>query len=126
MGLPKPERVEVGQWWHSQSQGLMRVPTGCAPAFQWFLDPTSSAVYLGSGEHPEPSEWMIETLAAHAYETRAGGYRGWEHASDTTVTSLGDAAKSLLQDPANAVGLRNEQRGAVLHMYRILRDLGKW
>lgn len=140
--MDKPERVEVGQWWvvpdeiptvrieatdahgghlyavHSDGHG----ETAC-----WYL--IRDGVYLGSGDHPEPSEWMVETCARHCFNMSRHippypSITDWDAPSMPREQWL-DAARRLIRD-GDAGEMCAIEREAVTDLYRILRDPGKW
>jgi hypothetical protein len=118
--LPKPERVEVGQWW--------MVPPGCPlrigdedarKSWAWVVA-ASGTRYLGDGDAPAPSEWLIATLARHAFETNGGSRKDdiWA-ANASAYTRLAVTALALPDDaPADYA------QCAVISLARILRGLG--
>lgn len=127
--MKKPERVEAGQWWTIGDDAPWRIE-GTGTGLEWLIDPTHPGytgyhIYLGSGDHPEPSAWMIETLAEHAYDIgRArlpptwAGYpedkrSNWRYCARRTLSGESDILNEQLTD-------------AMLSLYRILRSLGKW
>jgi hypothetical protein len=87
---------------------------------QWLIE---NGEYLGSGEHPEPSEWMIETLAEHLYNVVVAGISDEPLANNERGEVRRDVQKILDGSPTIA-GVT--ERAAVLSLYRILRSLGKW
>lgn len=125
--VKKPERVEVGQWWRSRfgGQAPERVTPDTVAALRALQSELAHWIdareYLGSGAHPEPSEWMIETLAEHRWTTKWIN-RTWSSAdADERDTTIG-LVTSLLN---HGTALYCEDR-AVISLYRILRSLGKW
>lgn len=77
----KPRELKAGQWWafatseeaeghvsysrvvrltDDDFHGMQIVPRGDVP------------ICLGDGEHPDPSPWMIETLARHGMDVEYG------------------------------------------------------
>lgn len=140
--MKKPERVEVGQWWlihgmphridavdqDSDKFTTMHGPVThgsdgvCVNAHaMWTSVVMDVYEYLGSGEHPEPSEWMIETLAEHvnAIVDRAAEPTG--HAR-TLARHIVGGGHTRWNDIREGVLLER----AVLSLYSILRKLGKW
>lgn len=115
--MKKPDRVEVGQWWLFGTRDLFRL----AHTLDIGLLTDENAKYLGSGEHPEPSEWMIETLAEHvnAIVDRAAEPTG--HAR-TLARHIVGGGHTRWNDIREGVLLER----AVLSLYSILRKLGKW
>jgi hypothetical protein len=136
--MKKPERVEVGQWWAWCNQrGPKRIETirmysGRLEAeygnghgsvvCQWLIE---NGEYLGSGDHPEPSEWMIETLAEHLM-TCGGSSKSAEPMLFDDVRLHVMAVLNGITSPF--VGMESERDATrnVLSLYRILRSLGKW
>jgi hypothetical protein len=129
--MKKPERVEVGQWWVTRFGG--QAPDRVTPdaiaalcAFQSeMLHWIDARDYLGSGPNPEPSEWMIETLAEHAYDIgRARLPPTWGDYPDEKQTNWRYCVRRTLSGECDIL---NEQlTDAVLSLYSILRSLGKW
>ena len=134
--LPKPTSVEVGQWWRESDEPdekPVRIIAleGASPynkAGPWAIY-TNGAVpqqsllcsgeYLGSGENPEPSEWMIETLLAHAKDVAPCGMINYD-ARDVRHILSGGTTSSY--DPREGAAMNR----SVLSLYRILRSLEKW
>jgi hypothetical protein len=155
--LPKPERLEVGQWW-----GVM---WGCRPfrvaavhpcefcpedgAFYdvecddgWlvcgFSAEADGATYLGSGEVAQPSDWLIDQCARHAYEVLAEAalvheYAGPRHMWHATLEEDRERereyARSILngEDPYVPIEELGIRKGAVLDLARVLREeFGRW
>lgn len=138
--MKKPERVEVGQWWGSSNDAACFRVEGIANKLgeDWalhgddkFATPCSQLLtlstceYLGSGEHPEPSEWMIEVLAEHAYDIgRARLPPTWAEYPEDKRPNWRYCARRTLTGESDIL---NEQlTDAMLSLYRILRSLGKW
>jgi hypothetical protein len=129
--MKKPERVEVGQWWVTRFGG--QAPDRVTPdaiaalcAFQSeMLHWIDARDYLGSGDHPEPSEWMIETLAEHLM-TCGGSSKSAEPMLFDDVRLHVMAVLNGITSPF--VGMESERDATrnVLSLYRILRSLGKW
>lgn len=127
-GLPKPTSVEVGQWWVvPRGVGPFRVEAisevwGTAihsdghgeSSREWLME---HGTYLGAGENPAPSEWMVERLIEHGHYAQSG-----EPLGEPRRTTAADRVRELLQgdEPTNYFDR------AVVSLYRILRDLGKW
>jgi hypothetical protein len=123
--MDKPDRVEVGQWWRGPEIGIMRLEHNAGAGYDWLLGSCSGAEYLGSGPNPEPSEWMIETLAEHAYDIgRARLPPTWGDYPDEKQTNWRYCVRRTLSGECDVL---NEQlTDAVLSLYSILRSLGKW
>jgi hypothetical protein len=129
--MKKPERVEVGQWWVTRFGGQApdRVTPDAIAALCAFQSEMSHWIdardYLGSGDHPEPSEWMIETLAEHAYDIgRVRLPPTWGDYPDEKQTNWRYCVRRTLSGECDIL---NEQlTDAVLSLYSILRSLGKW
>ena len=130
--MKKPDRVEVGQWWTEDDDGspvlitAIEEPSTCNNAGEWarYADGAVpcgsllySGTYLGSGEHPEPSEWMIETLAAHYWVVRHGDCPSGM--KEQTLRAMRMAVMSG-NEPMTTPD------AAVMSLYNILRSLGKW
>lgn len=134
-GLPKPSSIEVGQWWlvpeHQAPHRVESIECGYAhmtttaavgpvlfDSTLWPIDSMSLySEYLGSGEHPEPTAWMIGRLIEHGHYAQSGAPLG----APRRATAK-ERARELLQgaEPTNYFDR------AVVSLYRILRDLGKW
>ncbi len=145
--MNKPERVEVGQWWvpkYAQDSPWRIEPehlTQADPAdpmdgdWSWLTDGFD---YAGNGAHPEPSEWMIETLAEHAWDVlfKAESVHDYADPTPRPWCDESNAMKERERWYARQI-LAGEQLflsagewgirlGAVTSIYRILRSLGKW
>lgn len=134
--MKKPERVEAGQWWGMpKAKALFRVDrVRHYLDEEWAVHVADESVsscarmlsmdgyeYLGSGDHPEPSEWMIETLAEHFWTTKWVN-RAWSSADiEERCGTMARVAMLLDQDDPVSHADR-----AVLSLYSILRSLGKW
>jgi len=119
--VKKPDRVEVGQWWVELDGGAPFRVAHNTPEWNqqaWLSGPFA---YLGSGDHPEPSEWMIETLAEHAYHVD-GGRSG--PIDGALAESYRDVVRRIPLDGPDRV--RPVRELAVRSLYSILRSLGKW
>lgn len=123
--MKKPDRVEAGQWWTIAGDAPWRID-GTGDGWEWLIDPahpgyTGLHVYIGSGENPEPSEWMIETLAEHvnAIVDRAAEPTG--HARTLARHIVGGGHTRWIDIREGALLERS-----VLSLYSILRSLGKW
>lgn len=138
--MQKPERIEAGQWWlwpdWSTPIRIEEVDErGSHPraihsgghgdtAFGYL---TLYGTYLGNGENPEPSEWMVETCARHVadavmlrdYESMSGDDKTWMRLSVIAGIAVGRVQEH------EAAGVQQFQR-ALLSLYLILRSLGKW
>jgi hypothetical protein len=129
--MKKPDCVEVGQWWVTRFGGQApdRVTPDAIAALCAFQSEMSHWIdardYLGSGDHPEPSEWMIETLAEHAYDIgRVWLPPTWGDYPDEKQTNWRYCVRRTLSGECDIL---NEQlTDAVLSLYSILRSLGKW
>jgi hypothetical protein len=123
--MDKPDRVEVGQWWRGPEIGIMRLEHNAGAGYDWLLGSCSGAEYLGSGPNPEPSEWMIETLAEHLM-TCGGSSKSAEPMLFDDVRLHVMAVLNGITSPF--VGMESERDATrnVLSLYRILRSLGKW
>jgi hypothetical protein len=134
--MKKPERVEVGQWWVTRFGGQApdRVTPDAIAALCAFQSEMSHWIdardYLGSGDHPEPSEWMIETLAEHLWNSTRSAtglqwgetYNGHSIDEHTKENEREDVRRIL----GGSRGRSRIRRFLVLDAYRILRSLGKW
>ena len=132
--MNKPESVEAGQWWmvnpmigpvrielisgrsmtaiHSGGHGETSLALLCA-----------DGTYLGNGEHPEPSEWMIETLVKHANEVIPPKASAAAPDYDAaTIRHMLNGGTTMSMSPREGAAMNR----SVLSVYRILRDLGKW
>lgn len=124
--MDKPDRVEAGQWWVTSPGSdpycftQDDVSASGEVWWRWVLG-DDDAIYLGSCENPEPSEWMIETLAEHvnAIVDRAAEPTG--HAR-TLARHIVGGGHTRWNDIREGVLLER----AVLSLYSILRKLGKW
>lgn len=134
--MKKPERVEAGQWWrlaYSEMKEPVRLEStdvyGTMPVGVFDGGWSSASLimskgeYLGSGEHPEPSEWMIETLVDAMSEIENGGpafdepARGrFDRTNYRKIVRDAIAGKSHDLTYTRCVGV----------IYRLLRSLGKW
>lgn len=123
--MKKPDRVEVGQWYVKRDGGVPFRVTHATPDWNQRAWLTDTFDYLGSGDHPEPSEWMIEELAEHAYDIgRARLPPTWCDYPDEKRANWRYCARRTL---AGECDILNEQlTDAMLSIYRILRSLGKW
>lgn len=124
MGLPKPERVEVGQWWTIADDPPWRIED--RDGWEWLVDQThpghtNLSLYLGSGEHPKLSDETIEMLAEHAYHVNGGR-------TDVFPPEIAESYRALvLRVPLDGPDcVRPERELAIRSMYKILRSLGKW
>jgi hypothetical protein len=118
--MDKPDRVEVGQWYIYYNGVPWRVEewsetTGEAAS----LYAHEKTRYLGSADHPEPSEWMIETLLAHAKEVAP---KAADRYGGDTVRHIINGGTTMSMDPRQGDAMNR----SVLSLYRILRSLGKW
>ena len=131
MTLPKPERVEVGQWWvpkcgdespwRIEPRHMQRASGSADPMdsdWSWLTDDYD---YAGSREHPEPSEWMIETLANHINAIADRANEPTDHARMLASHIIG-GGHTRWNDLREGVFLER----AVVSMYLTLRSLGKW
>lgn len=132
--LPKPTSVKVGQWWlvpeHPLPHCVLSVDDGHAFLDTGPIDPGGSysttlpidfvlvaSEYLGTNANPPPSAWMVERLVEHGHYAQSG-----EPLGDLRRVTANERVRELLQgaEPTNYFDR------AVLSLYRILRDLGKW
>jgi hypothetical protein len=135
--MKKPDRVEVGQWWGSSNDADCFRVEGIANKLgeDWalhgdgkFATPCSQLLklstyeHLGSGDHPEPSEWMIETLAEHAWNSRGDDIE-WEELGLEFKNRIRLSVRALVSGDS---GDPFEWNATVLSLYSILRSLGKW
>lgn len=140
--MKKPDRVEAGQWWrllYSAMKDPVRIEStdiyGTMPVGVFDGGWSSASLimrdgeYLGSGEHPEPSEWMIETLAEHAY---ASTVQCGDPDLNPSWTALHDVQREYYRNGAvcslteAASFMTGGFKRSVLSLYSILRSLGKW
>lgn len=129
--LPKPETVEIGQWWllrylaingPVRITGRCREPGGRTALYDggWSRDHSilSLGVYLGNGEHPAPSDEMIETLIDAMFEIEDGGIErdGLYRANMRRVVL--DVLENRCRDLtySRCIGV----------IYRLLRARGEW
>lgn len=85
--------------------------------------------YLGNGEHPAPSDKMIETLAEHHYRivdaSRSPSLGEWTDAANVLVRQETRAdVRQILAGASGLIGPIN--RASVMSVYRILRARGEW
>lgn len=134
MSFPKPERVEVGQWWYSDvwAGGPRRIlarfdetwwetatPPDSEPVCAAALLHSNRIVYLGNNDHPAPSEWMIETLLAHAKEVAP---KAADDHDSATIRHILNGGSTMSMDTREGASMNR----SVLSLYKILRSLGKW
>ena len=142
--MKKPERVEVGQWWlihgmphridavdqDSDKFTTMHGPVThgsdgvCVNAHaMWTSVVMDVYEYLGSGDHPEPSGWMIETLVNAMSEIENGG-----PALDEPSRGRFDRTnyRQIVRDAIDGKSHDLTYTRCVGVIYRLLRSLGKW
>jgi len=143
-GLPKPTSVEVGQWWRESDEPdekPVRIIAleGASPynkAGPWAIYTDGavpqesllcSGTYLGSGDHPEPSEWMIEQLARVGSRNRRGINEGaaLSERDPQYQDDLRSMARSAIEGAFSLAGPSITEL-VMLETYSILRSLGKW
>lgn len=76
------------------------------------------AVYLGDGEQPEPTPWMIEQLAGLLWKM-SGTCVPWAQSGCAEYYR-----KSVVQMLSSPKGFKDDRVRAVRHMHAVLRSLG--
>ena len=125
MSLPKPDKIAVGQWW--ERNGIpVQIEPWMLPADDVVLNP-NFMTYLGSGDNPEPSNWMIRQLARVGSRNRGGVNKGAPLAErDPQYQSdLRAMARSAIAGTFAPAGPSTTEL-VMLETYSILRELGKW
>lgn len=123
--MKKPKRVEAGQWYVKRDSGVPFRVTRETPDWNQRAWLTDAFDYLGSGDHPEPSEWMIETLAEHLMAC-GGSSKEAEPLLFDDVRLHVMAVLNGIESPFANMESEPEATRNVLSLYRILRSLGKW
>jgi hypothetical protein len=123
--MKKPERVEAGQWWVYDGPHCTPFRIGDKPGevgSEMFY-PSKRDRYLGSGDHPEPSERMIETLVDAMSEIENGGPALDEPARGRfDRTNYRQIVRNAIDGKSNDLTYTR----CVGVIYRLLRSLGTW
>lgn len=139
---PLPSAVRKGQWWGRKKHNMGGTSlVGYVEVYQLALGDALpvAEVYLGDGEHPDLSPWMLETLARISFSVLRG--QGRVSDRDFAAMEVRDGSVHKADAIRAAVVKAIERRGepgscydaadslapsdlAVLEAYRALRSLG--